>query len=163
MTGSRTQFERISAKIKNNKIVAIIIFIGTVVIAVSTFTNAARNLMDFMVIETRPALNGEWKAEVSYDWPNAVYSETFVFNGGGDEIYGTASFLGYARGIVEGTVDGGSLQFTTQTEDDGRTAVHHYRGSIAGDEIWFTMQTKGGSSEHIPIEFRAQRTTGRAR
>jgi hypothetical protein len=33
---------------------------------------------------------------------------------------------------------------------------HHYRGTIAGDTIAFTMQSDGGSST-LPIEFTARR------
>jgi len=35
--------------------------------------------------------------------------------------------------------------------------VHRYRGRLAGDEIRFVMQTEGGSSAHVPIEFVARR------
>src|SRR6187402_2719598 len=101
MAETRSRLERISAKIKNNKIIALLIFLGTVVIAVSTFTNAARNLLDLFAVEYRPLVSGEWQALVTYDWPNATYPETFVFRDDGEAVSGSASFLGTRRGILE--------------------------------------------------------------
>ncbi len=39
----------------------------------------------------------------------------------------------------------------------GRDSIHEYRGRILGDEMKFIMQSKGGYSEHIPIEFIAKK------
>ncbi len=111
----------------------------------------------------RPQVNGEWRAEVTYDWPNARYSERFVFSGDGDELHGSASFLGVARGALEGRTDGSGVSFVTRTTEltgaGGGSAeiVHRYRGRLAGDQIRFVMQTEGGSSAHVPIEFIANR------
>jgi len=113
----------------------------------------------------RPPINGEWRADVTYDWPNARYDERFVFSGDGDELQGSASFLGVARGALEGRVDADGLRFVTRTSEmtgSGASAaevVHRYRGRLAGDEIRFVMQTEGGSSTHVPVEFVARRGT----
>ncbi|WP_280151198.1 toll/interleukin-1 receptor domain-containing protein [Piscinibacter sp. XHJ-5] len=112
----------------------------------------------------RPDINGVWQAQVRYDWPNADYLERFVFAGDAAELHGTASFLGADRGIVDGGVDAGTVRFTTRTtEIGGNTApvesVHRYRGTVAGNEIRFVMQTEGGLSAHVPIEFIARRFT----
>ena len=113
----------------------------------------------------RPQVNGEWRAEVNYDWPNARFNERFVFSGAGDELQGSASFLGVARGVLEGRVDDAGLLFVTRTSEltgaGGSAAeiVHRYRGLLAGDEIRFVMQTEGGSSAHVPVEFVARRVT----
>lgn len=162
MEKSKNRLERVILKIKNNKVVTIIIFIGTVVVGVSTFTNAARNLLDLFVIENRPALNGEWQAEVTYDWPNAAYVETFSFEGGGNDVYGTASFLGAKRGILEGVTQGNSVMFITHSQESGvgssmQEQTHRYRGKITPNEIWFVMQTEGSASSHVPIKFVARR------
>ena len=111
----------------------------------------------------RPEVNGEWRAEVTYDWPNARYSERFVFSGEGDELHGSASFLGVARGALEGRTDADGLSFVTRTTEltgaGGSSAevVHRYRGRLSGNDIRFVMQTEGGSSTHVPIEFTATR------
>ena len=111
----------------------------------------------------RPDINGEWQAEVNYDWPNARYAETFVFGGEAGELHGSASFLRVPRGIREGSVGPDGLRFVTRTSEmaggAGGTAetVRRYRGQLVGSEIRFVLQTEGGSSPHVPVEFAARR------
>jgi hypothetical protein len=111
----------------------------------------------------RAPVNGEWQADVTYDWNNARFSERFTFAGEADELHGSASFLRVARGVLEGRVDGTGVSFVTRTSetsgsgDSGTAVVHRYRGRLAGDELRFVMQTEGGSSAHMPIEFVARR------
>ena len=112
----------------------------------------------------RPEVNGEWRAEVTYDWPGARYVERFVFMGDAGELHGTASFLQRPRGIVEGSVEAARVRFATRTlQVAGSEApveqVHRYRGTLQGDEIRFVMQSEGGVTEHGPIEFTARRST----
>jgi hypothetical protein len=116
----------------------------------------------------RPQVDGQWQAEVDYDWPGAHHGERFVFAGADAELHGSASFLGVARGVLEGRIDGAGLSFVTRTSevtgaaDSSSDVVHRYRGRIAGDEIRFVMQTEGGSSAHVPIEFIARRVAASA-
>lgn len=166
MKASRTLIERFNARIKNNPIIASLIILGTVVIALSTFTNAARSLLALLMPDARPHINGEWTAEVTYDWRNASHPETFTFFGEGDDVQGTASYLGHPRRITEGKATKGSIQFTTTTQvllsADWKTArneVHRYQGSVVRDEIKFVMQTEGGFAEHAPIAFTAKRAS----
>ena len=164
MDEPKTRVDRFNAWIKNNPVMASLVVLGTVVIALSTFTDAARNLLDLVSTETRPDINGEWQAEVTYDWHNAQYSETFTFKGDGEEVYGTASFLRVKRGILEGTATQDRLQFTTKTQSMAGTTteeVHRYEGKVLRDEIAFVMQTQG-SEAHIPIEFTARRVLNRS-
>ncbi|MEO8312760.1 MAG: toll/interleukin-1 receptor domain-containing protein [Caldimonas sp.] len=113
----------------------------------------------------RPRIDGSWRAEVGYDWPNARFVERFVFSGEGDSLHGSASFLGVDRGILEGATGPGTLRFVTRTSETGgggnAEIVHRYSGRLAGDEIRFVMQTEGGSSAHVPVEFSARRTATR--
>jgi len=115
----------------------------------------------------RVAVNGEWRAQVEYDWPNARYVERFVFGGEGDALHGSASFLGVARGVLEGVVDGAQLRFVTRTSELGgsagdATVVHRYRARLVGDELRFVMQTEGGGSAHVAVEFVARRSAASA-
>jgi hypothetical protein len=145
--------------------IASLIILGTIVIALSTFTDAVKNLRSVVVMEARPDINGQWKAEVTYDWEKALYSETFIFSGEGEEVHGTASFLGTKRGIFEGKVKDDHFQFITKTQEvlgdwnSPEGVVHRYSGRILRDEIKLVMQTDGGFSEHVPIEFTARRVT----
>lgn len=158
----KTKAEQLLTQLKNNPLLATLIVLGTIVIGVSAFTDAARNLVGVFTPASRPAINGQWVAEVTYDWPNAKYQETFSFQGANGEIYGTASFLGVKRGIVEGKVNKQKVQFVTKTREvigdqPARETTHNYRGELAGNELRLFMQTSGGYSTHVPVEFTARR------
>jgi TIR domain len=106
----------------------------------------------------RAAVDGDWAATVTYDWPNARYEEHFRFASEGQLLHGSASFLGVARGVLEGRVEGDGLSFVTHSrEGDGVDTVHRYRGRLSAGELHFVMQTEGGSSPHVPVEFSARR------
>lgn len=117
----------------------------------------------FLFLRARPApvaLAGDWSAEVAYDWGDK-YTERFAFKVDGDAVSGTASFLGVRRGIVNGSLTDDRVAFDTRTDEitgdrDPVPVEHHYRGTITGDTIAFTMQSEGGSST-VPIEFTAKR------
>jgi hypothetical protein len=161
MDEPKTYFDKLNLQLKNNKVIAVLIIVGAVVGGISSFANSAKTLVTMVAVEGRPALNGEWRAQVSYDWPNANYAETFSLSGKGEQIHGSASFLGVKRGIVEGSVKGGKLEFTTRTQealgDVTRDVTHRYSGSMTADEIHFVMQTDGSASAHVPVEFVARR------
>jgi hypothetical protein len=107
----------------------------------------------------RPAIDGEWVAQVRYDWPNADHAERFSFAGSADSLHGSASFLGVPRGVLEGRVTADGLQFVTRTSElpGPVELVHRYRARLSGAELRFVMQTEGGSSAHGPVEFVARR------
>jgi TIR domain len=44
-----------------------------------------------------------------------------------------------------------------ELKNNEREETHRYRGRVFGDEIKFVMQTEGGFSEHLPIEFTAKK------
>ncbi len=94
-----------------------------------------------------------------YDWPNARYTERFVLGGEDRALHGSASFLGVPRGVLEGGLDADTLRFVTRTQETGASGevVHRYRAKLVGDELHFVMQTEGGSSTHVPVEFVARR------
>jgi hypothetical protein len=105
---------------------------------------------------------GEWTVDVTYDW-GATHPERFKFIVDGTEILGTASFLKTPRGILNGSLDGDRIVFETRTQEvlgdwnNPRDIVHRYRGRISGDTIMFTMQSTGGSSSGVPLQFTAKR------
>jgi hypothetical protein len=108
-----------------------------------------------------PALAGRWQAEVDYDWPGAHYVEHFDFIVDGDEVMGSASFLGLRRGLQEGRLADGVLRFVTRSQealgDEVTELLHRYRARLAGDELRFVMQTEGGSAPNEPVSFGARR------
>lgn len=117
MSESQTLLDKFNSSLKNNPLFALMILLGSFVIALSTFTNASKNLWSFFKTDSRADINGNWQAEVVYEWPNAKYAETFNFNGSGEELTGTASFLKVKRGILDGKLQGNKLEFVTKTAE----------------------------------------------
>ena len=163
-----SNYDKFNWWLKNNKVTASLIAFGVFIIALSTFTDAARNILGLIDIEKRPDINGMWSAEVTYDWPNANYMETFVFEGEDDVLQGTATYLKVERVILEGKVLKKQIQFVTKTKevsswDEGNSTetIHHYTGVLEEGQIHFTMQTDGGYSTHLPIKFVAQKISNK--
>jgi hypothetical protein len=106
-------------------------------------------------------IHGKWKATVTYDWPGAVYEETFNFEVDGTELSGTASFLKADRGIFDGKIEGNRVSFVTKTiatmDDKTSQDVHSYKGAVEGDTIRFSMLTDSSVESHVPIHFTASR------
>lgn len=163
---SKSRYEKLNWWLKNNPVTATLIIIGVVVIGLSTFSNAAQNLLELFKGDNRPDINGEWTAEVTYDWARTTYTESFTFGGSGEELAGFATYLKRKQMIRNGKVNGENIQFTTKTKEfsgeweNTREVSHHYSGIVQGDKILFILQSEGGFSDHSPIEFTAQRVTG---
>lgn len=108
------------------------------------------------------AIEGTWKAKVTYGW-GATQEETFRLRVSGDEVSGSAGFLGIPRAIVAGSLEPGRLVFLTRSESvEGSSTyvlTHRYRGSLEGDAIRFVLATEGGVSAREPVEFVARRVT----
>ncbi|MDD2814531.1 MAG: hypothetical protein PHP00_02190 [Thiotrichaceae bacterium] len=161
MSQIKSPLAKILDRIKQNPVIASVLTLLTVITALSAFTEASQHLWD-MIPDTRPNLNGTWIAEVKYDWQNKPFQEIFIFNDMGDKIMGTASFLQVQRAISEGKLQKNKLTFITKTQEEiGSTGMkettHLYRGEIQQNQIIFMMQTEGGFSSHLPIEFVAKR------
>lgn len=63
MKEQKTRFDKIIARIKNNRVLAVVIVLGTIIIAVSAFTDAAQNLWSVITKEkelTPMDISGEW-------------------------------------------------------------------------------------------------------
>ena len=109
---------------------------------------------------------GEWEATVKYDWGD-TYKELFDFEVDGQELSGTAGFLGSRKGqgrpIWEGKIAGDRISFMTKSltsmGDDAKTYEdkHYYKGTVKGDTIEFTMVTDSSIESHTPIHFTATR------
>ena len=171
MKEPRTKFDKFRSRIKNNPIFASLMVLGMIIIALSTFTDAAKNLLGLIIKETRPNINGEWTAEVIYPWKKASYFETFSFNGKGNEVHGVASYLENKQVILEGKIiEEGRIEFKTKTREYSpdwdnnniKLATHHYSGRILGNEIKFVMETYGGFSSDSPIEIIAKKAPNKA-
>ncbi len=106
-------------------------------------------------------VNGKWRATVKYDWPGAIYEETFTFEVVGTEVSGTASLLEADHGIFDGKIEGNQVRFMTKSlttlDDKTYQDTHYYKGTAEGDTIRFTMLTDSSVESHVPIHFTAKR------
>ena len=109
----------------------------------------------------RPAVNGRWQAEVTYDWPNARYTEQLDLSGSGSQLVGSISFLGVPRGLEQASVDADGLRFVVrrleQSGSDSREVLQRYSGQLVDGELQLVMQAEGGFSPHVPVRFTARR------
>lgn len=140
--------------------------LGIIIIGLSSFTDAAKNLLDLVIKETRPDINGVWTVEITYPQKNISHIETFNFEGTGNEVHGHATYLEKNQAILEGKIINDRIEFKTKTReyapdwdnDDIKLATHHYRGRILGNEIEFVMETYGGFSADPPVKFTARKS-----
>jgi hypothetical protein len=113
--------------------------------------------------QTVPTANvaGKWTAPVKYSWGDTA-AETFDFEVTGQELSGTASFLGYPRGIFDGKIDGNRVSFMTKSittvGDKSSEDKHYYKGTVDGDAIQFTMLTDSSVESSVPVRFTATRS-----
>jgi hypothetical protein len=109
---------------------------------------------------------GEWEATVKYDWGD-TYHEWFDFEVDGQELSGTAGFLGTRKGqglpIWDGKIAGDRISFMTKSlvsisgDDKTYEDKHYYKGTVKGDTIDFTMVTDSSIESHSAIHFSANR------
>ena len=110
---------------------------------------------------------GKWTATVKYDWGD-THQELFDFEVDGEEVSGTASFLGSGRGILDGKIVGNRISFATKSlstlNSDEKTyeEKHNYKGTLDGDTIRFTMMTDSEIESHVPIHFTATKVATRS-
>ena len=168
MKKKKTRIDKMNARIRNNPLMAVLILVGTLVITLSTFTNAAKDLLGLVKTETRANINGDWTAEVPYYWNNKTFNEQFSFKGEGNELLGTASLFRRKKSIAKGNVKKDKIEFLIRTqeilddENKPREAVYRYAGTISDNQITFVFQKEGGYSTHNPIEFTAYRILSRS-
>jgi hypothetical protein len=140
------------------------LLIGLAVIASALFLFVQR----YKVAPPLPAANvaGEWEATVKYDWGD-THHDWFEFQVNGQELSGTAGFLGTGKGqglaIWEGKIEGNRITFLTKSvvslsgDDKTYQDKHYYTGTVKGDTIDFTMLTDSSLQTHSPIHFTANR------
>ena len=98
---------------------------------------------------------------MKYDWPGAVYDETFSFEVASSELSGTASLLGVDHGIFDGKIEGDQISFMTKSltslDDQTYQDKHYYKGTVERDTIRFSMLTDSSVESHVPVHFTAKR------
>ena len=109
---------------------------------------------------THAVVTGSWQGTVKYDWGDS-HVEKFAFEVVGQELSGTASFLGHDRGIFDGKIEGDRVSFMTKSltslNEKTYEDKHYYKGTVEGDTIRFTLLTDSGAESHVPVQFTVQR------
>jgi TIR domain len=108
---------------------------------------------------------GRWSAEVRYDW-GAQVTEVFDFKRHAGLLTGTATFIGYPRGIEQVQADGSHLRFVTRTQERSGEQTydltHQYsiehRGAPPDEVLAVRVHTTGGfGGGRKPVEYEARR------
>lgn len=102
-------------------------------------------------------LAGRWHGEVTYPW-GVKYNEQFFFTPEGNQLFGTASFLGTKRGMEEGRIVGQTITFEVRYEemsgDQTRTRTARYEGTFVGEQLSLRFFDDAGGT---PVEFALKR------
>ncbi|GAC12745.1 hypothetical protein [Aliiglaciecola lipolytica] len=158
MSENKAPLELLISNIKRHPIVLVLTALGTLLIVLSSVTDASKNLLSLFQSTDRIEINGQWQANVKYSWNEESVTEKFHFYGDAESLAGTASFLQRPRGIVEGTVKGNRVEFKTKTQSivgSGETnlLVHHYQGVYSHNAIHILMYSQGGNTQGELAEF----------
>lgn len=163
-------FDRLLGRIKDNPVLALILVFGTAVIALSTFTDAARNLMGLFQRETtaqrdssgdsrtgdsangaskKPDIAGKWKSGVlanPFD-ESDKYTLLFTFQLQGDNLLGSLTqtpernaYHPYTRSIWEASLKGNQLSFYTRERSDVGEKTVDYKDYYYGEVSGDTIQ-----------------------
>lgn len=111
-----------------------------------------------------PGFSGNWLATVKYDW-GAEHAERFELRVANGEVHGTATYLRLARTVEQGVLKGGQLNFVTHSQetlgdDPPRELTHRYRATLKAGQLHVVLESGGGHSAHVPVEFIARRIAG---
>ena len=102
---------------------------------------------------------------MKYSWGDS-HPEVMNLKVDQGEVFGTASYLRTARGILDGKLEGNKLTFTTKSQtmlgDKTYEEKHLYRGRVSGDTIEFILQTDSGYDSRPPEMFTARRVPSAA-
>ena len=165
----KTRFDKIFVKIKNNPVLAVIIALGVIVMALSSFTNAARNLLSIFSKEKESAnITGAWKTQALTNQFNTKqkWTFTFEFDAKDTTLLGTVTLTpsgdnrSYIKGIQGGKLEGNNISFyTRQTAWLGTEKMVYkdlFYGTIANGEIEF-IQNSDRQGGFIPQKFVAKK------
>jgi len=107
-------------------------------------------------------VSGRWAARVKYDWGDQ-HDEVFEFKYLGKALHGTATYLTRPLTIEQAKVEGEWVSFITHSQQmlgsdsPWKEVTHRYTGQVTPDGIRFTLESSGGYSPHVPVEFVSRR------
>ena len=167
MMAEQTRFDKIFIKIKNNPVLAVIIALGVIIMALSAFTNAARNLLS-LISNEKANVAGTWKTP---ELTNQFHKKqkltfTFEFDARDTTLLGTVTMTplwsdrSYKKGILGGKIEGNNISFYTQETAWMGTEKYVYKnlfyGTVSDGEIEF-IQNSDRQGGFIPQKFIAKK------
>ena len=155
MKQKRTRFETLNSRIRNNPIAVLLIVLGTIVIALSTFTDATKNLLNLISKPTVININGGWVSqEITNHWSQRdKFRLYFDFDCKGNTLLGavrmesTTNRYNVIDGILGGSIKDNIIsfyiikQYRQGGSDELFTYKNFYYGTVLKDEIEFVLQS----------------------
>lgn len=153
MDPEKTRLESFNSRVKNNPVVSVLIVFGTIVIALSTFTNAAKNILGVFSQPTSIHFDNQWTTQELASPFNEKdkFKLYFDLETKGGQLFGvirkssTAGWYDFKQGIMGGKIKGSTISFyTTERSLFGKETVTYknlYHGSVSKDEIQFVLQS----------------------
>lgn len=149
MGQEKTRYDRIIDRIKNNKITALLIAIGTIIIAVSVFTKALQTIWFVFKNDEKPIIlkvDGIWVSDIMEgdveEWDSfrahvAPYSYRYVIKlkTVGEDLFGEVSYL---RGELD------------KIPKENKKSWAILDGKIAGSVVSFSTKNIGYKMQYDP-------------
>ena len=167
MSEPASAIERVSARIKRHPVVVLAALVGTLLVTVSAFTDAARNLVGLFERAPDVALDGLWVTDEltnAFDG-NVKYRLVLDLTDHAGDVVGNVRLerpAGVAlteQNLLQGELNATTLTFQTLGQSylgsELITYRDYYLGEVAGDEIAFTV------TSDRPWSFPVQRFTAR--
>ena len=101
-------------------------------------------------------VSGQWQAQIPGRDGNLM-DTTFTFKVSGSQLTGSVENQYGERQISDGKVSGDEISFSVKIDMGGNEMVLLYNGKVAGNQIKFTRERKGGEFGPAKVEFVAKR------
>ena len=101
-------------------------------------------------------VNGQWVAQIPGRDGNTM-DTTLNFKVAGEQLTGTMENQYGERQISDGKLSGDDISFTIHIEFNGNEMTLVYTGKVAGNEIKFHRERKGGDAGPGSADFVAKR------
>jgi hypothetical protein len=101
-------------------------------------------------------VTGKWVGQVPGRDGNTMET-TFTFKVAGDSLTGSMENQFGERELSDGKVIGDDISFNVNIEFNGNKMTLAYTGKVAGSEIKFTRERKGGDMGPSSVEFVARK------
>jgi len=101
-------------------------------------------------------VTGTWVAQVPGRDGNTMET-TFTFKASGETLTGTMSNQYGDREISDGKASGDDVSFNVNIEFNGNKMTLAFTGKVAGNEIKFKRERKGGDMGPSSVEFVAKK------